>query len=85
LDCTPPTDQGVRVLSECVGNEVFQHPGLVAAEGESGVAVLTLGPDAGTAEVVAEPVQWVDRARAKQQRVTLEVVEGHLRLLRDRG
>jgi hypothetical protein len=38
-------DQGVTALIERVGGEVFELAGLVAAKGQSGVDILTLGPD----------------------------------------
>src|SRR5699024_4206845 len=60
-------DQMRGALSERVGNQVLELAGLVATEGEPGVAVLTLGPDAGTAEVLGEPVERMDRARPEQQ------------------
>src|SRR5580704_11723492 len=70
-------DQGVRALPERVGDQVLQLPGLVAAEGQPAVAVFSFGPDAGAAEVIAEPVQRMHGAGAEQQGVTLEVVQGH--------
>ena len=59
-------DERVRALPERVGDQVLQLAGLVAAVGQPAVAVLALGPDAGTAEVIAEPVQRVHGAGAEQ-------------------
>jgi hypothetical protein len=70
-------DESVRALLNDVGNEVLELAGLVAALGESAVAVFTLCPDAGTAQVLAEPIQAVDRAGAKEQRIPGEVLDGH--------
>jgi hypothetical protein len=48
-------DQRVRAPRQRVGDQVFQFPGLVPAEGEPGVAVLPLGPDGRAAQVGAQP------------------------------
>ena len=69
-------DQRVGTLGQRVGDEVLQLAGLVAAVGEAAVAVLALGPDRGAAEVRAEPLQRMHRARAEQQRVAREVLSG---------
>ena len=67
----------VRARGEDVGDDVFEFAGLVAAEGESGVDVLALGPDPSPAEVVAQSRELVHGARPEGQRVALEICDGH--------
>ncbi len=56
----PDGHQGVGFLGECVGDEVLELAGLVAAEGQAAVAVLALGPDLGSAQVRGEPRERAD-------------------------
>ena len=70
-------DERVGALGERVGHEVLELAGLVAAEGEAAVHVLALHPDAGAAEVGAQPVDRMDRARPERQLVAGEIGEGH--------
>ena len=67
----------VGALGERVGDDVLELAGLVAAEGQAAVDVLTLGPDLRAAEVRAQPRQRVDRAGPEHQRIAREVLEGH--------
>src|SRR5215475_3878037 len=60
-----------------IGDDVLQLANLVAAECQATADVLAFGPDAGTAEVVGEPVKRVDRARAEGQLVSREIVKPH--------
>ena len=69
--------QGVRALGECIRDEVFELAGLVAAVGQAGVDVLAFRPDLGTAEVLGQPIQRVDRARTEGQRVSGKILNGH--------
>ncbi len=49
-------DEGVAALGERVGDEVLQLA-LVPAVGDTGVAVLPLGPQGGTTEVLRQALQ----------------------------
>ena len=72
-------DQGVAALRKGLGNEVLELPHLVAAVGESRVAVLTLGPDLDRpAQMLAQPFEAVHRRGPEEQRHALEVDEPHL-------
>ena len=70
-------DERVGPLGQRVRDDVLELAGLVAAERQAGVAVLALGPDLRTAEVLGQPVERVHGARPEQQRVAVEVVERH--------
>ena len=75
---TADRDERVAALGERLGREVLELPHLVATVGKSGVAVLPLRPELDlTAEVVAQPVEPVDRGGAEEQRDTREVGERH--------
>jgi hypothetical protein len=71
----------VRTGGEHVRHDVLQLPGLVAAVGQTAVAVLPLGPDLGAAQMGGEPVEPVDGAGPEGEREALEVGDGH-RVLR---
>ena len=72
-------DERVAALRERVGGEVLELAHLVAAVGEPGVAVLALGPDLDpAAEVLAQPLEPVDRRRAERERDAREVGEPHV-------
>ena len=69
-------DERVAALRECVGGEVLELAHLVAAVGQARVAVLALGPDLDrAAEVLAQPLQPVDRRRAEEERHAREAVQ----------
>jgi hypothetical protein len=63
---TADRDQRVRALREHVRNDVLELAGLVAAVGQTAVAVLPFGPDPGAAEVLGEPVQRMHRAGSEK-------------------
>src|SRR5262249_36440937 len=71
-------DQRVAAGGKGFGDEVLEFAHLVAAEREAGVAVVSLRPELDpAAEVVAQPLEPVDRRGAEGQRDTLEVGEAH--------
>ena len=70
-------DEGVGAAGEHVGDDVLELADLVAAEREATVDVLTLGPHLGTAEVVAQPAQVLQRAGAEGELVPGDVVQAH--------
>ena len=58
---TADRDQRVAALGQGVRREVLELPGLVAAVGKAGVAVLALGPQGDpTAEVLRQPLEPMD-------------------------
>ena len=68
-------DEGVGAGSDGVGNDVFELPQFVAAEGEARIAVLPLGVDLDrAAEMPGQAFQSFDRRRTEGQRVSLESV-----------
>ena len=75
LDCTPPIETSVSALRrDRVGHDVFQLAQLVAAEGQAGIAVLTLGIDFHVAaEVFGEARQKLDRRGTEGQRIAREL------------
>jgi len=61
-------------LRERVRGEVLELAGLVAAVGQTGVAVVPLRPDLDpAAEVLAQPPQRMHRGRPEQQLDAIEV------------
>ncbi len=71
-------DERVAPLGERVGREVLELAGLVATEGEAGVAVLPLRPDLDlAAQVLREAVEAVHRGGAEEQWHLGEVGQAH--------
>ena len=72
--------QRVAAFGEGFGDEVFELPHLVAAEGQARVHVLALGEDLDlVAEMGREAREGLDRSRAEGELVTREAVEVHWR------
>jgi hypothetical protein len=72
---TADRHERVTALGQGVGDEVLQLAGLVAAVGDARVAVLALGPDRRTPQMLRQPVEPMHRRGAEQQRIPLERVD----------
>src|SRR4029079_15105093 len=74
-----PTKRLCRVSAagEHVGNDVLELADLVAAERQPAVDVLALGPHLGSAEMVTEAPQRLQRARPEGELVARDVVKAH--------
>jgi hypothetical protein len=62
-------DQRVGSLRQGVGNQVFELPDLVAAEGEAAVAVITLGPDFCATQMLRQARKGMDRRGPEGERI----------------
>ncbi len=69
-------DQRVRSLRQRVWHEVLQLANLVATVGEPGIAVLPFRPDR-CSQMLRQPIQRMQRARAEHQRITREIIQRH--------
>ena len=70
-------DERVRSLGEGVGDDVFQLASLVATERQPRVDVLSLGPDPGAAEVIAQAVERMHGAGTEREFVPRKVSDAH--------
>ncbi len=71
-------DQRVGVRRDDVGHQVLHLAELVAAHGETGIAVVALGPDFDlAAERLGQARQELDRGRPEGERIAFEFGEVH--------
>ena len=74
-------DQRVGIGSDRIGDDVFELAQLVAAEGETRIAVLALGVELDlAAEMLREPLQLLDMGGSEGERIAFEFFQhGHPR------
>ena len=70
-------DERVAALGQRVRGEVLQLAHLVAAERETGVEVLALGPDLGAAEGFGEAIEAMDGRWSEEEGIAGEGIEFH--------
>ena len=70
-------DEGVGALGQRLRHQVLELADLVAAVGQARADVLALGPHRRPAQVRAQPLQLVHRARPEREGVTREVRKTH--------
>jgi hypothetical protein len=74
-----------RAGGQRLGDEVFQLAGLVATEGQPGIAVLAFGPDPGATEMVAQTIQRMDGTITEEEWIAGEISDGHEPTILDRS